>query len=406
MATVKLFPSANSISSGSTWTNPQNIYADDGVYAVTPGARNANWDIIGQSFGANIPAGATINSVTIEAQYRLSTTASASTLSMFAQYIGTQRGTSWDSTAEPTVDTIVTHVNTGTWTAEELNSGFEILFRVRRTSNTACDYLIDYLAVTIDYTEPSYNFSGSGSIVMSSSVSANGSKQTSQVASIELTSAVSADGQKNAIGSSEVSMTATVTASGTAQEEILDRVGSGSITETFSLSANGSKIASGSSDVAMTCDVQSSGSKNAHGDASIGLDDTVSAIGSKHVSVIASIVEGFTVYAFGFSDIPNYDRVGYGEITMSALVESSGTKSSTGEGVITHFINVLTNGYKNAIGSGDIILTFEIVSAYTKVEFTDETTVRVFLLTVKLEPVYRFTKPMNKPYRKRVVRDD
>ena len=215
MATVKLFPSANSISSGSTWTNPQNLYADDGVYAVTPGARNANWDIFGQSFGANIPVGAIINSVIIEAQYRLSTTASASTLSMFAQKSGVQEGTAWSSGSEPTTDTIVTHADTGTWTAEELNSGFEILFRVRRTSNTACNYSIDYLAVTIDYTEPTYDFNGNGSIIMSSSVSAEGNKQVSLGASVEMASVVSSDGQKSAIGVAGVSMTATITSSRT-----------------------------------------------------------------------------------------------------------------------------------------------------------------------------------------------
>ena len=160
MPTVKRYPAQNN--TVNSWTTPGNISADDGVYATTPGARNTNYDLIGFDFGFTIPTGATINSVTIEAQYKLSTTASASTLSMWIQNNGTQRGTAWSSTAEPTTDTIVNTAETGTWTVEELNStGLEVLFRVRRTSNTACTYSVDYLAVTVDYTEGVDNRNGS-----------------------------------------------------------------------------------------------------------------------------------------------------------------------------------------------------------------------------------------------------
>ena len=86
-------------------------------------------------------------------QYKLSTTASAATISLWAAYAGTQRGTTWSSTAEPTVDTIASTTDTGTWTVAELNSSsLQVTARVRRTSNTACTYSFDYLAVEVTYT--------------------------------------------------------------------------------------------------------------------------------------------------------------------------------------------------------------------------------------------------------------
>lgn len=72
MATVKLYPSV--INTVLAWTNPNNALLDDGVYAVTAGTRNSNHDIIGSSFAHSIPVGSTINSVTVEVEYKLSTT--------------------------------------------------------------------------------------------------------------------------------------------------------------------------------------------------------------------------------------------------------------------------------------------------------------------------------------------
>ena len=141
--------------------------ADDGAYAVTPGARNANWDIIGSVFDFSaIPAGSTINSISVEVQYKLSTTASAATLTLQAQNSGALSGTAATSTAEPTTDTIWTNSTTGTWTYNDLTN-LQVLLRVRRTSTTACNYSIDYLAANVNYTAlhaASAHLTGSGSI--------------------------------------------------------------------------------------------------------------------------------------------------------------------------------------------------------------------------------------------------
>ncbi len=156
MATVTRYPAAFSSSPGSTWVDGSNIFADDGAYATTAGSRNSNWDIVGAAFGFSIPAESIINNVTTEAKYKLSTAASAWTGTLQAQYNGTLKGTAATSTSEPTVDTVWTKSTlNGAWTGEELNSDqTQVLFRVRRTSNTACIYSLDYLSLTVDYTPP------------------------------------------------------------------------------------------------------------------------------------------------------------------------------------------------------------------------------------------------------------
>lgn len=152
MPILKIYPTTITTSSGSSWTTPNNAKANDSAYAITPGSRNNNWDIIGTAFDySSIPAGSTINSITVEVEYKLSRTASAATLTLQAQKSTTLSGTAATSTAEPTTDTVWTNSNTGTWTYADLTN-LRVLFRVRRTSSTACNYSIDYIAANVDYT--------------------------------------------------------------------------------------------------------------------------------------------------------------------------------------------------------------------------------------------------------------
>ena len=153
MAVIKLYPS--SISTVLAWTNANNALTDNGVYATTAGARNSNHEIIGSNFDlSSIPSGSTINSVALEVKYKLSTTASGWTGTLLAVKNGSQdNGTEITTTTEPTTDTIWQNTGTGSYTLETL-AQLGVLFRVRRSSNTACTYLVDYLAIVVDYTAP------------------------------------------------------------------------------------------------------------------------------------------------------------------------------------------------------------------------------------------------------------
>lgn len=152
MATVKLYPST--ITTVLSWKNPDNAKADDGVYATTNGTRNSNHELNATGFAHSIPQGSIINSVTLEVQYKLSTTASAWTGSLIPMRNGTvDNGNAITTTTEPTTDTVWKNTTTGTWTLSEIETA-GVLFRVRRSSNTACTYSVDYLAIIVDYTEP------------------------------------------------------------------------------------------------------------------------------------------------------------------------------------------------------------------------------------------------------------
>jgi hypothetical protein len=158
MPTITKFGSAYAVSSGAVWTTPTNIYADDSAYAITAGSRNTNWDLIVSGFNFSIPSNAIINSVTFNMEYKLSTTASASSITFISQYNGAVRGTNWSSTTEPTTDTPITKTDNGAWTVAELNSSLlQAVLRVNRTSNTACNYSFDYVSITVDYTVPVVN---------------------------------------------------------------------------------------------------------------------------------------------------------------------------------------------------------------------------------------------------------
>ena len=182
MATIKLYPSVISTVNG-TWTNPDNAKGDDGVYAVVAGSRNTNIDIIGSDFTNSIPAGSTINSVVAEVEYKLSTTASAWTGTLQAQKAGTLSGTAITTTTEPTTDTVWTNSTTGTWSYADLANA-QVLLRIRQTSNTACNYSVDYLAITVDYTIPVYDFSSSVLISNGDQVNLTGNKHNSSVVTL------------------------------------------------------------------------------------------------------------------------------------------------------------------------------------------------------------------------------
>lgn len=156
MPTVTKYPQTVTNAGSSTWNNQDNIKTDDTNYADTEGSRNANWDIIASNFGFDIPAGSIINSVSCETVYKLSTTASAWTGTFQMQYNGSIKGSAATTTSEPITDTTWTKTtNNGTWTVDELNNALaQVLFRVRRTSNTACTYYVEYISMTVDYQAP------------------------------------------------------------------------------------------------------------------------------------------------------------------------------------------------------------------------------------------------------------
>lgn len=148
--------------SGTGWTNASNANADDAAYATyTIAAKNTtgNLNTLGNfGFDGVLPATATISSVVLEVQHKVSTTASVAHLEC-AVSLGGAVGTYNTDSTEPTTDTIRSYTLTrplgGAWTRADLLDGtFTVLLRARSgNSNTSATYSWDYARVTVTYTD-------------------------------------------------------------------------------------------------------------------------------------------------------------------------------------------------------------------------------------------------------------
>jgi len=161
MPTVTRFPSGDTAVTG-TWTNPTNVQADDGsVASVAPGKNTTSTRRQGNfGFDGQIPTGATINSVAIEVEWRVSVNTSIATLRCYVR-VGSTNGSNNDNAAEPTTLTVgqftgLTRPGGGSWTRADLLDGtfFTEIAGVQGNSSTAVTFEFDYIKVTVDYTDP------------------------------------------------------------------------------------------------------------------------------------------------------------------------------------------------------------------------------------------------------------
>lgn len=161
MPVVTRYPSSDTSVSG-TWTNPTNVQADDNaVAAVTIAAKNTTFERQqgNYDFDSEIPAGSTINSVALEVEHRVTTTAGIAFLESLA-YISSTGGAVNSNDAEPTTLTAESFANYarpggGSWTrADLLNGTFSTGIR-GRSGNSATSFTCewDYIRVVVDYTE-------------------------------------------------------------------------------------------------------------------------------------------------------------------------------------------------------------------------------------------------------------
>lgn len=148
-------PTTNAVD-GTGWTNPTNGYTDNTVYATAAPAKNGTIATRYGGFGFDvIPSGATINSVTLEVQWKVSTTGSIATLGAWAYVSGAAYSTELVDSAEPTADTIRTKAYAGLTRDQLVDGTFQIRVRASRgNTNTAFTGSLDYVKVTVDYTDP------------------------------------------------------------------------------------------------------------------------------------------------------------------------------------------------------------------------------------------------------------
>lgn len=151
--------------SATGWTTPANANADDGAYAtyligISPIETVGDVNTLSNfGFDGDIPAGAPINSVTLEVEHKVSTAAGLAQLQSALAISGVAGTYNADAT-EPLTDTIVVYSSMarpggGSWTRADLLDGvFTVLLRAYDGvgGTAAVTYSWDYAKVSVDYT--------------------------------------------------------------------------------------------------------------------------------------------------------------------------------------------------------------------------------------------------------------
>ncbi len=163
------------------WTSPGNISATGSPYATQNLASNATSHYLqGSNYGFAIPAGATINGITVNIRRQVATTSS-----MFDNVVSLVKagavtgsnlasGTAWPNSFGTATYGSASILWGTTWTASDINaSNFGVVLSARSNSGSARQLDVDYIQVTVTYTVPGsvdwYTVSSGGSAIGSGS---------------------------------------------------------------------------------------------------------------------------------------------------------------------------------------------------------------------------------------------
>ena len=140
------------------WTSPANAYATTGddVYATAAPAKNAtiNGDFGFPAFtSSDIPAGSTVNSVTVTVEWGMTAAVTGGTLGVqLHNPAGTALGT--ETTQTTTTEVQATQVVTSGITLTDLGTANVVVARTRCSkgnTNTAMTGNLDFISLTVDY---------------------------------------------------------------------------------------------------------------------------------------------------------------------------------------------------------------------------------------------------------------
>ncbi|SCZ80401.1 hypothetical protein SAMN03080599_02252 [Acidaminobacter hydrogenoformans DSM 2784] len=173
---------ASSVVSATFYTGGANTYTSNDAYATwTSTSRNQTAQLILGIAAFDIPAGATINSVTVYVERKWSSGASSLIDYAYAQASnsGTLRGTQYNDTTFPTTDTAFS-TDGGTWTVSELSAGtMQVRFDSDRKNTTSQTiHYLDDVYVEVDYTTATINYK---TATTTSFLSATARRQTQNV---------------------------------------------------------------------------------------------------------------------------------------------------------------------------------------------------------------------------------
>lgn len=331
MASVTLYPSSYTLgTNGANFTNPGNMYSDNGVYAtVTATVKSTTSQIYLEGFNYSaIPAGSTINSITINVDRKMSGTTSIQSVAIQAYKSTTAMGTKATSTAEPTTDTVFSNATTGTWVYADLANLRVLLEDIRGNSTVACTISYDYVSATVNYTP--YNAVGTLSVSQASTVVVAGKTGRKGTAGVSQASTVAITGTayyetNDKTGSMSVSQNSTVSVAGK-----VGMNGSVSVSQASTVVISGKSGRSGSVSVSQPSTVALSGKMGAKGSASVGQGSSVSVSGKPGFEGSVSVSQGSTISVSGTQEAPSYDFFGLLDVVQGSSVAVSGTKNVYG----------------------------------------------------------------------------
>jgi hypothetical protein len=240
VATVTKFPIANQAAGApfnGSWTNPNSAQSDNSTSATStnaaevasaaPGKNQEYASVWSVPFTtSDIPNGATINSVTVGVEWRVSTTSSVAELRSTAfadsaQTTAVSASPGLSNTAEPTNLTVQTYIATPT--LAQLRDLWIRVQALRGNSNTAVTAYLDYVKVTVDYTAPPPGATGTGGVSFGARSAGTGSFAILPIA-----------------GAGSVAFGVAASGNGAVLNQPVGIVGTGAVTFGIGISASGS----------------------------------------------------------------------------------------------------------------------------------------------------------------------
>lgn len=345
MATATIYPTSHTLgTNGSNFVNPTNLYTDNGVYAtVTQTTKSTTSQIYLESFNYSaIPSGATINSLTVNVERKMSGTTSIQSVAIQAYKSTTAVGTKGTSTAEPTTDTVYSNANTGTWSYADLANLRVLLENIRGNSTVACTISYDYVSVTVNYTATYFD---SCSINQSSTVNATGEQSTpepqsySDSCNISQTSSLNATSTVSMFGTSSISQASTL--------NVLSKVsmfGSATVEQSSTLQSSVIVSMQGSCNVSQSSSIGATVYQIIFGNSSISQSSLLDAIGD--------IQQGAKSYTDSC------------EINQSSLITSSSYASVQGDCSVVQSSSILSTSFANHFVQASVQALSEILTSY------------------------------------------
>ncbi|MCJ7768170.1 hypothetical protein MUP79_07245 [Candidatus Bathyarchaeota archaeon] len=143
-------------SSGGSWSNPDNAYADDGTTSSRSSSGTGYW----AGYNFSIPSTTTITSIRVRLDASKNNVGSTIYIGCINLSWNNGTGTTTCQSINPLTTSEVTYTFSGlwgrNWTPTELNTGFQV--HVTTSAGTG-NALLDWIPVEVNYTTPQQNYS-------------------------------------------------------------------------------------------------------------------------------------------------------------------------------------------------------------------------------------------------------